>query len=122
MELLALILSAADSMELYPAPSLCECPEPEPYFDAKSDTDEKKHTMSHGLDAEREKSQEVCCWKSPTIKAVHVNDHLCSCQNDRLADDGGCFAQWGSCHIPLDLDHVPLLAWPEAQLPTSMLK
>lgn len=122
MELLSLILSVGDSEEVYPALSLHECPEPKPSFDAKTDTDEKKHTTSHGLDGEREKSQVVSCWKSPTIKAAHVNDHLCSCQNAYLADGGGCSVPWGSCHVPLDLDHIPLLAWPDAQLPVSMLK
>ena len=122
MELLSLILSVAESKELYPAPRLHECPEPQPSFDTKTNTDEKKHTTSRGLDAEREKSQVVCCWKCPTIKAVHVNDHLCSCQNAHLADGEDCFAPWGFCHIPPDLDHIPLLAWPEAQLPASTLK
>lgn len=118
----SLILSVGDSKELYPALRLHECPEPKPSFDARTVTDEKKHTTSHGLDAEREKSQVVSCWKSPTIKAADVNDYLCSCQNAHLADGGGCCVPWGSCHVPLDLDRIPLLAWPEAQLPVSMLK
>lgn len=68
MELFSPIPSVGDPKELYPALRLHEYPKPQVSFDTETDTDEKKHSTSRGLDAGRDKSQVVCCWKSPPSK------------------------------------------------------